>query len=270
MPISFALSDRIKRARVVVKRFLSQLRRNILPYIDRVDKLIFSGGITVRIVRADQQMILAGVLSDIRNILVRFASDVEPVLAEKISARAMLPFFFQQPPQDVYQKRRPTGRRFDETEAESGKLFRYFVRHDVAKSQQRHDSRMPEGVIACDVEHFEYRFHAAAGVHADRQILFLRFFVDWKQIGMVQGVLILDTAKENSDSTILFSEANLIDGFFDRMQGQYYRPLDLVRCRGPRRREKSVVGAAERELQAGIFGVVDQEQRRIDDLHGRI
>ena len=36
---------------------------------------------------------------------------------------------------------------------------------------------------------------------------------------MIQGVLILDAAKENPDSTILFSEANLIDGFFDRMQG---------------------------------------------------
>src|SRR3546814_6396853 len=33
-----ALSDRIKRARVVVKKFLSQLWRNILPYIDRVDR----------------------------------------------------------------------------------------------------------------------------------------------------------------------------------------------------------------------------------------
>src|SRR4030095_11367239 len=102
MPISFALSDRIKRARVVVKKFLSQLRRNILPYIYRVDKLIFSGWIAVRIVRADQQMILAGVLGDVRDILVRFASDVEPVLAEQISARAMLPFFFQQSPQDMY------------------------------------------------------------------------------------------------------------------------------------------------------------------------
>src|SRR4029434_688408 len=97
MPISFALSDRIKRARVVVKKVLSQQRRNILPYIDRVDKLIFSGGITVRIVRADEQMILAGILGDVRDILIRFTSNVEPVLAEKISARAMLPFFFQQP-----------------------------------------------------------------------------------------------------------------------------------------------------------------------------
>src|SRR4030095_7422709 len=167
MPISFALSDRIKRARVVVKKVLSQLRRNILPYIDRVDKLIFSGGVTVRIVRADQQMILAGVLSDIRNILVRFASDVEPVLAEKISARAMLPFFFQQPPQDVYQKRCPTGRRFDETEAESGKLFRYFVRHDVAKSQKRPHAGVTEGMVTREFEHFEDRLHAAAGVNAN-------------------------------------------------------------------------------------------------------
>ena len=53
----------------------------------------------MRIVRADEQMILAGILGDVRDILVRFASDVEPVLAEQVSARAMLPFFFQQPPQ---------------------------------------------------------------------------------------------------------------------------------------------------------------------------
>src|SRR5262245_49784191 len=182
----------------------------------------------------------------------------------------MLPFFFQQSAQDVNEKRRPAGRRFDETEAQPRKLFRYFVRDDIAKSQKRHHAGVTEGVIAREFEHLEYRFNAAAGVHADRQILFLRFFVDWKYVGMIQGVLILDTAKENSDSTILFSEANLIDGFFDRMQGQYYHPLDLVRRRGPRRREKSVVGAAERELQAGIFGVVDQEQGRVDDLHRRV
>src|SRR5262245_13511998 len=164
MPISFALSDRIKRARVVVEKFLSQLRRNVLPYVDCVDELIFSGWIAVRIVRADEQMILAGVLGDVRNVLVRFASDVEPVLTEQIGTRAMLPLFLQQSPQDMYQKRRPTGRRFDETEAQSGKLFRYFVRHDVAKSQQRHDSRMTEGVISCEFEHLKDRLHAAAGV----------------------------------------------------------------------------------------------------------
>ena len=120
------------------------------------------------VVRADQQMIFAGVPGDVRNILVGFASDVEPVLAEHISARAMLPFFFQQPPQDVYQERRPTGRRFNKTEAQAGKPFRYFVRHDVAKSQQRHHSGVTEGVIAGEVEHLEYRFYAATSVNADR------------------------------------------------------------------------------------------------------
>src|SRR6266850_3586779 len=158
----------VKLPRIIVENFLSQLRRNIFPHRDRIDKLVFSGWIAVRIVRADEQMIRPGVPGDVRNILVRFASDVEPVLAKQISARAMLPFFFQQPPQDMYQKRRPTGRRFDEAEAQSGKLFRYSIRHDIAKSQQRHHSRMPEGVIARDIEHFEYRFHAAAGVNADR------------------------------------------------------------------------------------------------------
>src|SRR6266403_1874856 len=113
-------------------------------------------------------MILTGVLSDVRNILIGFASDVEPILAEHIGARAMSPFFFQQPLQDVYQERRPTGRRFDKTEAQSWKLFWYFIRHDVTKCQQRHHPSVTERVIARDVEHLEYRFHAATSVNADR------------------------------------------------------------------------------------------------------
>src|SRR5215475_4546529 len=77
---NYAASDSVKCPRIIVQKFSSKLGRNILPYVDRVDELVFPGWIAVGIVRADEQMILASVLGDVRNILVCFASDVEPVL----------------------------------------------------------------------------------------------------------------------------------------------------------------------------------------------
>jgi hypothetical protein len=46
--------DRIELSRIVIEKFPSQLGRNILPNVDRVDKLVFSGWIAVRIVGADK------------------------------------------------------------------------------------------------------------------------------------------------------------------------------------------------------------------------
>ena len=82
--------NRIKRPRIVVQDLLPQLRRNIFADIERVDELVFARRIVMRIVGTDQQMILAGAFGDIGNILVRFASDIEPVLAEQFLAAARI------------------------------------------------------------------------------------------------------------------------------------------------------------------------------------
>ena len=113
-------------------------------------------------------MILTCELGDVRNILIRLARYIEPVLPKQVGARTMLPFVSEQAPQNMNQEGRPARGCFDETKTEARKLLGNLISDDVAESEQRHDPSVAEGVIARDVEHLEDRFHAAAGVNADR------------------------------------------------------------------------------------------------------
>src|SRR5688572_7795522 len=80
------LSHRIERPGIIVENLPLERGRDILANVDRVDELVFARWVAVRIVRADEQMIIAGVFRQIRNIFVGFAGDVEPVLLEQFGA----------------------------------------------------------------------------------------------------------------------------------------------------------------------------------------
>ena len=140
-------SHAVKRPRIVVKNFPLELRRHILAHVDGIDELILARRIAVRIVRADEQMIIAGVFRQIRNILIGFARDVEAILAKQLCALAETKFVLLQAPHDVNQKRHPASRRLDEAEAELGKLFGNLIGDEVAEGEQRHHPSVAEGVI---------------------------------------------------------------------------------------------------------------------------
>src|SRR4030095_10200042 len=103
---------------------------------------------------------------------------------KKYSARTVRDLCLEKPADDMNQERRPARRRFDETEAQAWKLFGNPISHQITKREQRHHPRMAEGVVAREVEHIQYLLYTTASVHADRQIVFLSFFVDRKQIRM--------------------------------------------------------------------------------------
>ena len=83
-------------------------------------------------------------------------------------------------------------------------------------------------MIARDLEHLEYFFDAAAGMNTNGQISRLSFLVDWKEIRVIQRLVVFDAAKENTYGAVLLSEADLLNALFERMQRQNRCPSDSL------------------------------------------
>src|SRR5688572_25152390 len=107
---------------------------------------------------------------------------------------------------------------------------------------------MTEGVVARKVEHIQYLLHTTAGVHADRQVMLLRFLVHWKKIRMVERIFALDAAKEDAHRAVLFGKANFIEGNVHRLKWQHRHPFYPLRGLAAGPGEKAVVGAAQRNF----------------------
>ena len=106
----------------------------------------------------------------------------------------------------MYQKRRPTRRRFNKAEFQPRKLFRYFVGDDVAKSEQRHGP-------GCDRRSDFSRRRTCSVTTGSRQPVWIEIgrsghwrLVDGIQVRVVQGPASLDAAKKDPDSTICLAK----------------------------------------------------------------
>src|SRR4030095_7144010 len=193
-------------------------------------------------------MIVTGISGNIRNVLVGFAGDIEPILSKQLGARPEAKFILLQASNDVNQKRHPARRRFDETKAQRRKLLGNFVGNNVAKGEQRHHPGMAEGMVASQFEHFEDCPDTAAGMNANRKVLLLSFLVNGEKIGIVERVIALDAAKENSHGAVLLGKANLVDGVSHRLQRQHGDPFDSIGSLSAGMGKKTIVGAAKRDL----------------------
>jgi hypothetical protein len=94
-----------------------------------------SGRILMSVVRANQEMILAGILSDIAYVLIRFAGNEDPILAKHVLVRGEFPFFAEQSFDDVHHERHPPGGCFDEAKFQARKLLGNFVGNEVTKRE---------------------------------------------------------------------------------------------------------------------------------------
>ena len=87
------------------------------------------------IVRADQEMIFAGILRDIAYVLIRFAGNKDPILAKHVLVGREFPFFAEQSFDDVHHERHPARGSFDEAKFQSRKLLRNFVGNQVTERE---------------------------------------------------------------------------------------------------------------------------------------
>src|SRR5262245_57054123 len=99
--LHYSILKIIERPWVIAENFLPELRRDILPHGERMDKLILARWVAVRIVRTDQQMIVTRIARDVRNILVGFTGDIEAIFAKHFCARCKAKFVFLQAPNDM-------------------------------------------------------------------------------------------------------------------------------------------------------------------------
>src|SRR5581483_5815399 len=94
--------DAVKAPCVVAKNLFDQRSGRILARAHRRRELTLGRGIVMPVIRADEQMAVAGVAREIGHVLVGLAGDEEAVILEKIgAARIVLPFFLDQSAQDV-------------------------------------------------------------------------------------------------------------------------------------------------------------------------
>src|SRR5262245_49539619 len=116
------------------------------------------------VIRADNQMILAGVLRNVFDVLVRFTGDKNSILAEHVFVRREFPFLAEESFNNMHHERHPTGRRFDKTEFQPRKLLRNLIVDQVAKGEQRLHPAVTEGMVSLNVEKIQEQGTAGAGV----------------------------------------------------------------------------------------------------------
>ena len=101
---------------------------------------------------------------------------------------------------------------------------------------------------------------------ADGQAERLGLLVDREEVGVVQGLVALDTTEEDAARAVLLAEAQLTDRSVDVAERGDDDVADAVFGLRPDVREEAVVGLAQLDLVGGVVGEVREEERGVDDL----
>src|SRR5262245_47025507 len=97
-------------------------------------------------------MIFAGVTRDIADILVRFGGNKNSVLPEHVYVRRKLPFFPEQPLEDMQHERHPARRGLDKAKSELRVLLGDLIGDQIAERKQRLHAAVTERVVPLDIE----------------------------------------------------------------------------------------------------------------------
>src|ERR1700756_2000848 len=114
------------------------------------------------------------------------------------------------------EKRHPTGRSLDKTEPQVWKHIRNLIQHQISEGMQWRKSRVRPLPVSFQVKHGGDLGCSGAGVNADRKVNIHRRLVDREKIGIVQGIMALDPAEENSSGAVRFSSFNFLYRFVNR------------------------------------------------------
>ena len=118
---------------------------------------------------------------------------------------------------------------------------------------------MGEGGAALNVHQVVQRRCSLPLVYADGQVQGLSLPIDRKEVGVVQGPVPLDPAKEDAARAVLTSELDLSEGRIDIAQRWNDDPLDPSLGLGPHVGHESVISLAESGLQSRIMGHKGEE-----------
>src|SRR5262249_55657469 len=145
------------------------------------------------IVRTDHDVVFAGILEHVRQIVIRLACDIDPIIANDVP-RHHLVFTFE-PFRDLYRHiRNPLCAYFDEPEAQCGKFRRDAVVNDGVKRRKNRHLEAHETVFA-----FKELYPIEAPrrrVYANWQVRLFGFLVQWEKKWMAEPLVIYQTAHE--------------------------------------------------------------------------